>query len=192
MLLLWLVFMTAATLVTFLLAPTEAESIVRKRIREVRLRSADPDAVEEERLAEPFSRRVLLPLLESLSRQLERITPAGMLDKMARKLREAGNPITPGRLLFFKLALAGGLAALVLASAAPGLLAGRMSIGTVGALAWTLAAGWILPEFWVSRLGTQRRAKLARTLPDVFDLLSVSVEAGLGFDGAIQKVSEKF
>src|SRR5690606_20026233 len=51
---------------------------------------------------------------------------------------------------------------------------------------------WILPEFWVSRLGTQRRATLSRALPDVLDLLSVSVEAGLGFDGAIQKVSEKF
>lgn len=191
-LLLWLVFMTVATLVTFLLAPSEAESIVRKRMREVRLRSADPDTVEEERLAEPFSRRVILPLLESLSRQLERITPAGVLDKMARKLREAGNPISPGRLLFIKLALTAGLVGIVLAWSAPGLLAGRVEPLTVGGVAWALVAGWALPDFWVSRLGTQRRLKLARTLPDVFDLLSVSVEAGLGFDGAIQKVSEKF
>src|SRR5690606_833171 len=121
-------------LVTFLLAPSEAESIVRKRMREVRLRSADPDAVEEERLAEPFSRRVVAPMLESLARWLERMTPAGVLDKMARKLREAGNPISPGRLLFAKLALGGGLATAVLAFSAPGLLGGRVSAATLLAL----------------------------------------------------------
>lgn len=52
--------------------------------------------------------------------------------------------------------------------------------------------GLQLPEFWLSRTITRRKKALEKALPDVLDLLSVSVEAGLGFDGAVQKVSEKF
>ena len=192
-LLLWLVFMTVATLVTFLLAPSEAESIVRKRMREVRLRSADPDTVEEERLAEPFSRRVILPLLESLSRQLERITPAaGCPRQDGPQAAGGGEPHLAGPAPVHQVGpdcRAGRHRPGLVGTGSPGRQGGTADRGRRG----LGAGGRVGPaDFWVSRLGTQRRLKLARTLPDVFDLLSVSVEAGLGFDGAIQKVSEKF
>lgn len=190
-LLLWLTFMASATFVTFVVAPSEAEAITRKRIREVRIRAVDPDTVEEERLAEPFVRRVLVPLIEALVARLEKMTPTGVAAKLSRRLRRAGQPLTAGRFLLIKAsaALLGGLAAtgIVTISAA-----GTAMWKSLWIPVWVGVLGWTLPEFWLSRLATQRRTQLARALPDVLDLLSVSVEAGLGFDGAVQKVSEKF
>ena len=52
--------------------------------------------------------------------------------------------------------------------------------------------GYVAPSFWLrSRIGT-RRKQITRALPDALDLLVISVEAGLGFDAAIQKVAEKW
>ncbi|MEX2356006.1 MAG: type II secretion system F family protein [Thermaerobacterales bacterium] len=190
--LLLLVFIGAATFTTFLLAPAEGDAILRKRIREVRLDTADPMTVEERELDEPFSRRVLLPALNRMFRLLERLTPAGVQDKIERRLREAGQPTTAGRYMFVRVTLVFVLAGPLVAREAEALLFGRPEIlgllvaGAAGGL------GWVLPEFWLSRLVAQRRKDINKALPDVLDLLCVSVEAGLGFDGAIQKVSEKF
>jgi tight adherence protein C len=54
------------------------------------------------------------------------------------------------------------------------------------------AVGLILPETWLNGKVAKRRADIQSALPDVLDLLCISVEAGLGFDAAIQKVAEKF
>ena len=52
--------------------------------------------------------------------------------------------------------------------------------------------GFYLPNLWLNRKITQRKAEITRALPDVLDLLTISVEAGLGFDAAIHKVTEKW
>ncbi len=53
-----------------------------------------------------------------------------------------------------------------------------------------MACGWIAPGFIVGSRATRRREQIGRELPDALDLLAVSVEAGLGFDGAIAKLTE--
>lgn len=50
--------------------------------------------------------------------------------------------------------------------------------------------GFILPSFWLGRRVAQRKTEIFHTLPDVLDLLTVCVEAGLGIDGALIRVSE--
>jgi tight adherence protein C len=52
--------------------------------------------------------------------------------------------------------------------------------------------GLMLPEMWLNGKVGKRRSSIEQALPDVLDLLCISVEAGLGFDSAIQKVAEKF
>ena len=52
------------------------------------------------------------------------------------------------------------------------------------------AGGWIAPGWIVGSRATRRREQIGRELPDALDLLAVSVEAGLGFDGAIAKLTE--
>ncbi|MBA2264645.1 MAG: type II secretion system F family protein, partial [Chloroflexi bacterium] len=53
------------------------------------------------------------------------------------------------------------------------------------------AIGYIAPEFWLSRKGRARSFSMVLQLPDALDLLTISVEAGLGFDAALAKVVEK-
>ena len=50
----------------------------------------------------------------------------------------------------------------------------------------------LLPDYWLQSRAGQRQYRIRRTLPDAMDLLVVSVEAGVGFDGALQRVQEKF
>jgi tight adherence protein C len=82
-------------------------------------------------------------------------------------------------------------------SAAGGFVLGLIfgaSVGGAGAavlLGLTLTAlGWVAPEFIVSSRGRARRETIRSALPDALDLLAVSVEAGLGFDASITKITE--
>lgn len=184
--LLWLVFMSSALGVMALLAPSEAEVITRKRLKEVRARPVPPDRAEAEELARPFRERVLDPLLSSLVAAIERWTPRGLMARLEQRLVEAGRPVGAGMLV--TLQLAGGLLGLGLGVVLGGGVTGRaMAAGVILAV-----VAFLLPDAWLRRRVAGRRTALARALPDVLDLLSVSVEAGLGFDGAVQKVSEKF
>lgn len=182
--LLIMIFATTASLAAYVFAPGEEERALRKRIRELRLDHEDPDALEREVLAEPFSRRVLRPALERAVALLVRITPAGYQQRLQVRLREAGNPYGIGSLLLLKVSMT------LLFPAALWLIAGARA-GTLP-LAAAFLFGWQLPDFMLARRAAARRREIARTLPDAIDLLSVSVEAGIGFDGAVQKVSERF
>lgn len=185
-LLLWLVFMASALGVMALLAPSEAEVITRKRLKEVRARPVPPDRAEAEDLARPFRERVVEPLLSSLVAGIEKWTPRGLTVRLEQKLVEAGRPVGTGTLLALKLAgVPVGLALATLLGGGSPAAAIALGVGLVG-------LAFFLPDLWVARRITERRRALSRALPDVLDLLSVSVEAGLGFDGAVQKVSEKF
>jgi tight adherence protein C len=64
--------------------------------------------------------------------------------------------------------------------------AGGLFFGLVGA-----AVGFLAPEFWLGRKIRARSQGMVLQLPDALDLLTISVEAGLGFDAALAKVVEK-
>ncbi|WP_242822351.1 type II secretion system F family protein [Thermaerobacter marianensis] len=191
--LLWLVFMAAALGTLALLAPPEAEAIARKRLRELGRRGAPPDQAEAEELAQPFSRRVLRPWWEALVAAAERWTPQGVAARWERLLQTAGRPLGLGALVCLKAAGAavGGGLGLLSAGWLPDPLGGSPA-GRAAGLVLLGLLGWGLPDAVLRDRAARRRRQMARALPDVMDLLSVSVEAGLGFDGAIQKVSEKF
>ncbi|MBE3590675.1 MAG: type II secretion system F family protein [Firmicutes bacterium] len=200
LLLLWLVFLAAASATTVVLAPSEAEVVVRKRVREWAVAAADADILERERLAEPFHRRVLLPAVRRLQAAVWARTPLGTRARIATRLRQAGQPYTPGAFVAFRLAglLGGAAAGWLLRAALPA--AGGAGGAAGGAGAWMGAAllalgaytGSILPEMALGRRIAARQRAFRRALPDVLDLLCVSVEAGLGLDGALAKVAAKF
>lgn len=128
-----------------------------------------------------FQERVLEPLREAISNRLGKILPKRQGEILRERLDRAGNPTTPGLLMGARM----GLMILALLPLVLGLR------GVLFAIA-LMVLGWRLPEFWLTRRISSRQKQFQRGLADVMDLLSVSVEAGLGFDGALARVSENF
>lgn len=142
-------------------------------------------AVEAEK---PFSERVLIPLLERLQGMGRRITGADQAERIRQQLDRAGNPagwtvdrVSSGKILGTFVGLG--------AAAYFTLLLGA----TVPILILALAAGAVLgffaPNIWLYNTAVKREEDLLKELPDALDLLTISVEAGLGFDAALQHVA---
>lgn len=114
-----------------------------------------------------------------------RLSPAGMAEKMQRKLDLAGNPPrwTAERILAVK-----GLALVVL-----GVVGGLYGLANIGTLVLYAAAGgaigFFVPDILLHNAGTKRQALLQQALADALDMLTVCVEAGLGFDAALAQVA---
>jgi tight adherence protein C len=133
-----------------------------------------------------FRERVVAPLLARVATLVLRLNPKTTVESVSARLLAAGlsQRITPSNFLAAKGIAAGlgGVCGLVLGATA----------GLIGfLLAFVLAAlGFIAPDFVASSRARSRREAVKADLPDTLDLLAVSVEAGLGFDGAISKVTE--
>jgi len=133
-----------------------------------------------------FSDRVLSPTWERAAAVGRRLTPTGSAAKLQHRLDLAGNPRgwTPER---------------IMASKGIGLIVGALlglAIGSNGSwlalLLWTLgggAVGLFLPDILVINKGQKRQQQMRKALPDSLDMLTVSVEAGLGFDAALAQVA---
>lgn len=164
------------------LAPTEEEVLVARRLQQVGRGAARP----ARRARAPLRERALGPLVRDLGQLAVRWTPARVRRRLHDKMEQAGRPFSPDSLLAAKLVGAlGGMAFFLLWAGA-----GSGGFSLLSFAAWP-ALGYCLPDFLLARLISRRRAAIRKRLPDAIDLLCVSVEAGLGFDGALQKVAEK-
>ena len=136
----------------------------------------------------PFRERVLAPLGERLARWTLKLHPRTTVDGVSARLLAAGlgRSLSPTAFLAFKSGLAIG--GVVLGALFGGAVAGA---GGVLFLSVTLAGlGFILPDLAVSSKARQRKERIRAELPDALDLMAVSVEAGMGFDGAISKLTD--
>ena len=137
---------------------------------------------------QPFRDRVVDPAKGKLAALVLKIHPKTTLDSVRAKLLAAGmgRRVSPTGFLAAKSAC--GIGGLVL-----GAMFGGALSGGAGLLLFALAlggAGFIAPDFVVGSRARKRRDSIKAQLPDALDLLAVSVEAGLGFDGAIAKLTE--
>jgi len=136
----------------------------------------------------PFSQRVLAPLGDRLAGWTLKLHPKTTIEGVSARLLAAGlgRKISPTTFLAFKSALAlGGLVV--------GALFGGAAAGPGGVLFAAIALagiGFIAPDFVVSGKARSRKDRIRAELPDALDLMAVSVEAGMGFDGAISKLTE--
>jgi len=134
-----------------------------------------------------FTDRVLRPGLGTMRRLAVRLSPTGTPARLQRLLDKAGNPgtWTVERLLAYK-----GIGLLGLGAAGALLRAGH----GVSMLLFAVVAGAVgfwLPDLLVYNAGLKRQQAIQTDLPDTLDMLTVSVEAGLGFDAALSQVSAK-
>jgi tight adherence protein C len=136
---------------------------------------------------ETFNARVLGPAKGRLAALALKLHPKATVDGVAEKLMLAGlgRTLSPTGFLAAKMgAAAGGL----FVGLSLGLSAGPF--GTVFFTAFWTAAAFFAPDYLLTFRARSRKEAVRAELPDALDLLAVSVEAGLGFDGAIAKITE--
>jgi tight adherence protein C len=146
-----------------------------------------PTDLREQQLSEPFMDRVLKPFVSGLGAAARRVTPADMRRRIAHKLVLAGSPegMDAEKVAAFKIfgTLGGGVAGLALAK-----LGGLSGSLMFGAGAFLAAFGYLLPGAGLGQRVIHRQEEIRKALPDTIDLLTISVEAGLGFDAALAQV----
>ncbi len=146
-------------------------------------------SLAEEQLEQSWQARFLNPVLERIAGLGTRLTPSGVSARLRGSLARAGNPARLGVGEFAVLRAAG--AALGVGLALP-LCALLPPTGLRGLLLLLgLTVGLTLPETLLEQAIRRREALIRKALPEVIDLLVVSVEAGMGLDGAMAKVTEK-
>jgi tight adherence protein C len=177
----------AVLLITYGVAARPGQDAVQARLSQL---VVQPKTLEEYELQQPFYERTMRPLIKRLSKFGRRSDQGGVIARTDAKLEKAGYPgglrgadwmgvkILSGIVFAIILFILGTL---LLQQPALGLLMGLLGIGI----------GFVAPEFWLGRRIRARSEAMVLQLPDALDLLTISVEAGLGFDAALAKVVEK-
>jgi tight adherence protein C len=149
--------------------------------------STAPSELTED-LDRPFAERVLAPMQARALGIGKRITGADSSERIRKKLDLAGNPPgwTVDRVIAFKV-LGAGVGVLV-GFGITQLLGAGVSITVLGSAAG-LVVGFLAPNLYLYQVAYDRTARLQRALPDAIDLMTISVESGLGFDAAVQQVA---
>jgi tight adherence protein C len=147
-------------------------------------------SIDEVELQKPFTERFLRPAIERLGNLMSRSTPAKARQDLDNRLELAGRPgnLTPADFGAIRIVAAAIVAAI-------GLLLGLLMASTIYAvvgLAVGAIVGYYAPVMWLKQKVDARRAAIQKGLPDAMDLLVIAVDAGLGFDAALARVTDKY
>ncbi|MCX7790111.1 MAG: type II secretion system F family protein [Chloroflexaceae bacterium] len=146
--------------------------------------------LEELELQQPFHERVIIPATKSILATLGKYGPKQSAERLRLNLQMAGNPggITPAMFVGLRVVLAlmlGGIISVLTFRTMQ--FPQALLYSVVG-----FALGYMLPVMWLGRRIAARKRAITKALPDALDLLCISVEAGLAFDLALQRVADKW
>ncbi|GAA2001232.1 MULTISPECIES: type II secretion system F family protein [Nocardioides] len=167
---------------------TDAESAGVTRSLAVLEAMTDAPKVLTEEIDRPFAERVLDPLRARALVVGRRITGADAAERIRRKLDLAGNPagLTVDKVVSAKVL--GAVAGLVVGVLVALLLGASLGV-LLGVGLGALVLGFLGPNLYLYQKTYDRSAQILRELPDAIDLMTISVESGLGFDAALQQVA---
>lgn len=160
---------------------------VSQTLRALPTSELQPDHLRDRTLAIPVVDRLLRPLGERLLGLVRRLTPVGQLERFEEKLRHAGNPPGWDAARLAAIRLVGRIVVPIgtyLALAASGMDQAR-------AIVIALVSGVLLhigPDALLDNMIGKRQDEIRIQLPDTIDLMTITVEAGLGFDAAMDRV----
>lgn len=166
--------------------------IMQERLEEINT-TGEVVNLEKLELSLPFSERVIYPVARKLGEIAIRFTPQNALQDTSRKLELAGNPgkLDPTMMMalqFISFVFFGGMLFLVFSVAKV-----SWSLGVVILIVLVFSLlGFFIPQLLLSSAINRRQKNIRRAMPDALDLLTICVEAGLGFDAAMSKVAEKW
>lgn len=151
-----------------------------------------PGSLEELEMSLSFRERVLLPVFRWLATTATRFTPESQIEQTRYQLELAGKAQTSDPRTFFgtriMLTVILGVAGFVLFF----LVTKQEPLNAIGLTALMAFLGYYLPSAQLKSQIKRRQESIVRALPDALDLLTICVEAGLGFDQAMGKVYEKW
>lgn len=152
----------------------------------------DAVSLEQIELSQPFMDRVVLPAIKRLGEMSSRFTPQHVLEQTRKKLEMAGNPgnIDASTFMVLHFVMAGVFGGLVLLLS----LGSKTFTPPVKMLLVLVFAllGYFFPDLYLKSKIDRRQKGVRKAMPDALDLLTICVEAGLGFDAAMSKVNEKW
>jgi len=183
-----LVAVALAGIVYTLLGRFDDRQVVRESLRQ--LNGYELENQRDAELLVPLADRALLPVLHGLTSVGRRFTPMGYVEKVRQKFVYAGEatPDVVDRFLAIRAVTAFGAVVAFFAVFVFGLLPlapGLATNATGGLIIFALLAG---PDAVLNRKVQERQHGIQVMLPDVLDLLTISVEAGLGFEQAMDRV----
>lgn len=185
-----IVVLLAVILVVVGINMPRSDDPIQERLSELTI-SDEPMSLEELELSQDFGQRIILPFFDRIGELSQRFTPQATLEHARLRLEMAGNPMQMNPAFFLMLrfvfaVLFGGILFLILARTGGNWLQG------LGISLLFLLIGFAFPSLWLSGRIKARQKAVFRAMPDALDLLTISVEAGLGFDAAMAKVHEKW
>src|SRR5438876_4090528 len=159
---------------------------VQARLQQISVR---PRTLEELELQRPMFERTVRPIVQGLASLISRFYPANTARSLQLRLKRAAMETTSVE-FFLGVKAFVALVAAVAASALLNLMTSD-PLFTVGGLFGGLILGFLIPDLYLSSRPGGRAGAILYQLPDALDLLTISVEVGLGFDAAVIKVTEK-
>jgi tight adherence protein C len=172
--------------------PKQDEDPLAQRLNEFSQRG-EAVSLDEIELSQPFVERVVYPVLRQFGEMAARNTPQNALQETTRKLELAGKAgfIDAPMFLASRFVAAAVLAILTFSVSYFSIFSQTFSrsllYGIIGA-----ALGFFFPQLWLSEQIKRRQLEIRKAMPDALDLLTICVEAGLGFDAAMSNVAEKW
>ncbi|MBN1261035.1 MAG: type II secretion system F family protein [Anaerolineae bacterium] len=152
----------------------------------------EPISLEKLELSQPFTERVVKPMVKALGQLAQRMTPKHSMEQAEQKLRLAGvlHKMKPAQFFGIRMgtSAAGAVLGFVLASLASDVPAFQRLLIIIGGFVF----GFIIPQLMLTSRIRKRQEDVLKSLPDALDLLTICVEAGLGFDASMSKVAEKW
>lgn len=173
------------------LQSTEPESLV-KRLEKVGGSAAEKKRLglrDQEVMRQSLGVRILLPIADKFSKIFSSLTPAGMLDQCRKDIASAGltGKVTPTQLTTLSWIFLIGLPILLLLLT----LSTPKDQKFLALIAISGLIGYRMPLGIIQSRAKARREVIQKALPFTFDLISIGVEAGISFDGAMALVAEK-
>lgn len=149
--------------------------------------------LEEIELSQPITERILVPIIHKIGELTEKFTPQKAIEQVEIQLELAGNPpgIDPTIFWASRFIAAIGIGGLLL------------FVFSMGSMDWSWGRkllmtgifsiiGYFMPQLLLQSKINTRQEMIRKSMPDALDLLTICVQAGLGFDAAMSRVAEKW
>lgn len=185
------VIIFAVVLVIVGIRSPQASDPLQSRLAEFGSREK-PVTLEEIEMSQPFTERVILPVIRQMGQMASRFTPEAALDQTQHQLDVAGNPGNIGPREFMVIRIVAAVVIGVLLFVVFALAPEKNWPRNIGLTLLFTGLGYYFPELWLRSKASRRQDEAQKSLPDCLDLLTICVEAGLGFDAAMGKVAEKW